>query len=827
MLAAASGNGKAAPAAAPRENATLIKGASAMLARYMDESRSIPTATSFRTLTVTVLDARRKELKAAGHKVSFTHLIAYAIARAATEQMPVMAHHFAEIDGKPHRVDDGAVNLGIAVDVEKKDGGRTLMVPVIRDAGRLSFSGFLGAFNDLIARARENKLTADDLVGANVSLTNPGGIGTIASVPRLMTGQGTIVATGAIGYPPGLASIGSMIGAEKVMTMTSTYDHRVIQGAESGQFLQVVEAYLQGEHGFYEAVFKDLEALLGAPPQPPAPAAAAATARDGQARPGAAAPPSEELLQAVQAAVSLVKAHRMHGHLAAKLDPLDSDPEGDPALDPEPLGLTPELMAQIPARILRTHVPGATLADALPHLRETYCGTIAYEIEHISSHRQRTWLREKIESGAFRKPLTNDEANALLRRLTMVDSLERFMHKAYLGQKQFSIEGLDMTVPMLDEMIQLSAANGAREVVIGMAHRGRLNVLAHNLGRAYETIWREFEGASSIEAVTTIPQGGTGDVKYHHGAQGTYQLPDDQSVIVRLESNPSHLEYVSPVVEGATRAVQTSRQGPHAHIDNNAAIPIILHGDAAFPAQGVVAETLNLQALDGYQVGGSLHLIQNNQVGFTTDPEEARSTRWASDLAKGFDVPIIHVNADDVAACVAAVRLGFAFRQEFGHDVVIDLIGYRRFGHNEADEPAYTQPEMAAKIKTKTPVREIFAAQLVKQGVLTQEESDAIAKEIWDGMAERHRELKEELSHASAEQPTGGYQLDRSPSPEVKTAVSADRLHRASTRTCCACPRASTSIPSCSSSSSAGARRSAPTAASTGRTPRRSPSRRC
>ncbi|MEA2132729.1 MAG: hypothetical protein QOC68_638, partial [Solirubrobacteraceae bacterium] len=385
VLAAAAGNGK--PATGPAaENATLIKGAPAMLVRYMDESRSIPTATSFRTITVTVLDARRKELKNAGHKVSFTHLIAYAVARAATEQMPVMAHHFAAIDGKPHRIDDDAVNLGIAVDVEKKDGGRTLMVPVIRDAGRLTFSGFVGAFNDLIARARENKLTADDLVGANVSLTNPGGIGTIASVPRLMTGQGTIVATGSIGYPPGLASIGSMIGAEKVMTMTSTYDHRVIQGAESGRFLQVVEAYLQGEHGFYEAIFKDLEALLGPAPQPPAPAAAAATARDGKPA-EAGTPPSEELLQAVQAAVSLVKAHRMHGHLAAKLDPLDSDPEGDPALDPEPLGLTPELMAQIPARILRTHVPGATLADALPHLRETYCGTIAYEIEHISSHR--------------------------------------------------------------------------------------------------------------------------------------------------------------------------------------------------------------------------------------------------------------------------------------------------------------------------------------------------------------------------------------------------------------------------------------------------------
>ena len=403
-----------------------------------------------------------------------------------------------------------------------------------------------------------------------------------------MTGQGTIVATGSIGYPPGLGAIGEMIGAEKVMTMTSTYDHRVIQGAESGQFLQVVEAYLQGEHGFYEAVFQDLAAELG-----DAPAAARAGRHRGRRSatrrsrpPTPTGPPDEALLQAVQAAVSLIKAHRMHGHLAAKLDPLESEPEGDPALDPEPLGLTPELMAQIPARILRIGVPGATLADALPHLRETYCGTIAYEIEHISSHRQRTWLREKIETGAFRKPLTNDEATALLRRLTMVDSLERFMHKAYLGQKQFSIEGLDMTVPMLDEMIQLSAANGAREVVIGMAHRGRLNVLAHNLGRAYETIWREFEGASSIEAVTTIPQGGTGDVKYHHGAQGTYQLPDDSSVIVRLESNPSHLEYVSPVVEGATRAVQTTRQGPHAHIDNNAAMPIILHGDAALPGAG-------------------------------------------------------------------------------------------------------------------------------------------------------------------------------------------------------------------------------------------------
>ncbi|CAA9538080.1 MAG: 2-oxoglutarate dehydrogenase E1 component, partial [uncultured Solirubrobacteraceae bacterium] len=512
---------------------------------------------------------------------------------------------------------------------------------------------------------------------------------------------------------------------------------------------------------------------------PPAPAAAAAAQRDTAPTPVAdrGGVPDEALLQAVQAAVSLVKAHRTHGHLAAKLDPLGSEPEGDPALDPEPLGLTPELMAKIPAKILRIGVPGATLADALPHLRETYCGTIAYEIEHISSHRQRTWLRQKVESGEFRKPLTNEEQRELLRRLTMVDSLERFMHKAYLGQKQFSIEGLDMTVPMLDEMTKLAATQGAREVVIGMAHRGRLNVLAHNLGRQYETIFREFEGASDIEAVTTIPQGGTGDVKYHHGAQGTYQVPDGGSILVRLESNPSHLEYVSPVVQGATRAVQTTRQGPHAHLDTDAAMPVILHGDAAFPGQGVVAETLNLQGLDGYKVGGTLHIIQNNQVGFTTDPEESRSTRWASDLAKGYDVPIIHVNADDVAACISAVRLAFAFRQEFGHDVLIDLIGYRRFGHNEADEPAYTQPEMASIIKKKTPVRDLYADKLIEQGVLTKEEADAEAQKIWDRLARRHRELKEQLAaQQGAEQPTGGYELDRTASPEVKTAVSEERL---------------------------------------------------
>jgi multifunctional 2-oxoglutarate metabolism enzyme len=787
VLDAAAGNGALGQAAgrdpADRDGATpatveQLRGGAAALAKYMEQSLSIPTATSFRTLTVTVLDARRRELKAAGRKVSFTHLIAYAIARAATE-MPVMASHYAHADGRAQRVNDGQVNLGLAVDVEKKDGTRTLMVPVIAHAAGLPFDRFLAAYDGLVEKARTNTLTADDLQGANITLTNPGGIGTIASVPRLMNGQGTIVATGAIGYPPGLAGIGAQIGAEKVMTMTSTYDHRIIQGAESGRFLAEVERRLQGGQGFFEEIFGALGVELGPAPAAPAPDAGSLSTASATTRTAAAGEIDEVLLAAVHAASVLVTRFRSHGHLAARLDPLGAEPEGEPGLAPESLGLTPELMAHIPAGILQMYVPAQTLTDALPLLRETYCGTMAYEIEHIASHRQRVWLREQIESGAFRGPLPAEQQLTLLKRLTEVDALERFMHKAYLGQHQFSIEGLDMTVPMLDELIQLSAAQGGKEVVVGMAHRGRLNVLAHNLGRPYDTIFAEFEGASTLQAVTTIPQGGTGDVKYHHGTQGTYALPAGGTIMVNLESNPSHLEYVSPVVEGATRAAQTARQGPHALQDTDAAMPIVIHGDASFPAQGVVAETLNLQALDGYQVGGTIHLIMNNQIGFTTDPDDARSTQWASDLAKGFDVPIIHVNADDVPACMSAGRLAFAFRQEFGHDVLIDLIGYRRFGHNESDEPAYTQPEMYAKIKTKKRVSELWAQRLITEGVVTREEVDKLGQGVWDNLTLLHQRLKSKIKAAAeqgAEQSTGEYQLDRSPSPDVTTAVPAERL---------------------------------------------------
>jgi 2-oxoglutarate dehydrogenase E1 component len=378
--------------------------------------------------------------------------------------------------------------------------------------------------------------------------------------------------------------------------------------------------------------------------------------------------------------------------------------------------------------------------------------------------------------------LDPDEQRALLQRLIEVDAFERFMHKAYLGQKQFSIEGLDMTVPMIDEAIKLASAQGADEVVIGMAHRGRLNVLAHNLGRRYEVIFAEFEGAQTLDAVTLMPQGGTGDVKYHHGAQGSYLRPDGTRMLVNLESNPSHLEFVHPVVLGATRAAQTDRSRQQPVRNTDAAMPIILHGDAAFLGQGVVAESLNLQGLDGYKVGGALHLIQNNQIGFTTDPEDSRSTRWASDLAKGFDIPIIHVNADDVAACISAVRLAFAFREEFGHDVVIDLIGYRRYGHNETDEPAYTQPEMTRLIKEKARLVDIYAERLIAEGVITNSENDAQRQEIWDRLTALHQELKARIKalteSGEIHQQTGEYRLDRSASEPVTTAVSGDVLRR-------------------------------------------------
>ncbi len=535
---------------------------------------------------------------------------------------------------------------------------------------------------------------------------------------------------------------------------------------ESGDS-ELVEA-LPGLARLLEVLEKDGRAAPPAPaPPPPAPAPA----------PPAAAPAVDgELLGAVAAGMALVKAYRTHGHLAARLDPLGSDPVGDPALDPTLLvpKLTPELQSRIPAALLRVHVEGQTLADALQRLQETYCGTMAYEIEHISNHEERVWLRKAIESGRYRTPLDPEQKRRLLARLTEVEGLERYLHRTFLGQKQFSIEGLDVLVPMLDEAVELAADSGGHDVVIGMAHRGRLNVLAHVLGVPCEEILREFEGERTSEAVAADPERGSGDVKYHHGAEGIRATAAGE-ITVTLTANPSHLEAVDPVVEGWTRAEQTDRRTRHGVHDPRVALPVLIHGDASFPGQGVVAETLNLQALAGYTTGGTLHVIANNQIGFTTDPEEGRSTRYSSDLAKGFDIPIIHVNADDPEASIAAIRLALAYRMRFAKDVLVDLVGYRRYGHNEQDEPAYTQPLMAEVIAEHPSVREQLAEALVEDGVVPKEDAEGLADEVQTRLREAHERLKSTFGKSEIEASDEGLMPGEVPDLIV-TAVAGDVL---------------------------------------------------
>ncbi|MGH3077603.1 MAG: 2-oxoglutarate dehydrogenase E1 component, partial [Gaiellaceae bacterium] len=503
---------------------------------------------------------------------------------------------------------------------------------------------------------------------------------------------------------------------------------------------------------------------------PPAPAEAAAPFAP-EPRPVAA---DGEIVRAVASAMALVDAIRSHGHLAARLDPLGSEPLGDPALDENELdvALTPELQARIPASVLGVHVEGETLADVLPRLREVYCGTIAYEIEHISDHAERTWLRRAIESGRFRQPPSPEERRALLERLAQVEAFETYLRRAFIGQKQFSIEGLDALVPMLDETVELAAAGGAHEVVIGIAHRGRLNVLAHTVGRSYASLLREFEGERTIDALVTDPEGGTGDVKYHLSASEP-RVTRAGEIQVTLAANPSHLEAVDPVVEGLARAEQTDRSRGAGIHDPTVALAVLIHGDASFAGQGVVAETFNLHSLDGYSTGGTLHVIANNQVGFTTDPAEGRSTRYSSDLAKGFDVPIVHVNADDPEAALAATRLALAYREEFGHDVVVDLVGYRRFGHNEQDEAVYTQPLQTERIERQPPVRESYSARLVADGVISADEAATLLDRTMDVLRSTHDELRTTFASPV---PLVEPKTRTDTGEAVVTAVPADRL---------------------------------------------------
>jgi len=725
---------------------TPISGPAAALVGAMEASLAIPTATSFRTIAVDLLDARRRQLNAAlftagrDINISFTHIIAYALARAATD-IPAMTTSFIRGPDGPKRQQRG-LQLGLAVDTRRKDGARFLVVPVIRDAASLDFAALREKYEELVARARAGTATLADLSGATMTLTNPGGIGTIASVPRLMSGQGTIVASGAIGYPPGLGAIGETtlqgLRVGKIMTLTSTYDHRIIQGAESGEFLRRIEQLLNGADGFYDALFSSLGLEV--------PAVEQVQVEQVQVDQGRPLQASLKDVARGAAAMALLVRYRTFGHTAADLDPLEKPDGGDPALDPASLGLTNDDLARLPAKSLRTYADGKTLADVFDNLRKTYAGTMAYEIEHIANHEQRNWLREQIETGAHRKPLPKERRLALLDRLSSVEAFERYLRRAFLGQKTFSIEGLDGMVPMLDRIIELLGDDGVGEVDIGMAHRGRLSVITHIIGWPFDEILREFEHAEKSQTVADV----TGDVKYHQGASGVRELGKGRTIALVLAHNPSHLEAVDSVVEGRARAAQTDRSASIAKLDAGRAAPLLIHGDAAFTGQGTVAEVFNMQSLAGYTTGGTFHIIANNQIGFTTVPSDARSTRYASDLAKGFDAPIVHVNADDVEACISAAQLAVAFRRKFKRDVVIDLIGYRRFGHNETDEPAYTLPLMYERIKGHEPVREIYARRLVSERVLTQDEAKQRLEAAQRRVAEAHERVKAEPSDGAA-----------------------------------------------------------------------------
>ncbi len=703
--------------AAPSEQLVPLRGAAARIAENMAASLSIPVATSQRTIPVKVVDENRRIIHQhrtllGKSKVSYTHLIAWAIIKAL-KSFPVLNHAYVEIDGQPHRLGRTQINFGVAIDIAGKDGSRSLLVPNIKNAGALNFQEFLSAYDDLVSRARAGKLAVEDFQGTTVSLTNPGTVGTIGSVPRLMPGQGAIIATGAIDYPAeyhGVTpEVRAMLGISKVMTITCTYDHRIIQGAESGLFLAKVQSLLAGEDGFYEEIFADLKL----PYQP------VRWEPDRQAYlPGATAERTSEIAKEA-AVLQLINAYRVRGHLIADLDPLGAEPSYHPELDPANYGLTIwDLDREFLTGTLGEAIgegapqPVATLREILETLRQTYCGKIGCEYMNIQIPEQKRWLQSRMEPEANNWPLERDTRLRILDRLLDAEGFETFLHARFIGHKRFSLEGAESAIAILDELLERAARRDVHEIVIGMAHRGRLNVLANIVGKPLVQILSEFEGEDPTSAQ------GSGDVKYHLGASGVRKYPNAREIVVSVSPNPSHLEAVDPVVEGIVRPKQ-NRLGD---TRRERVIPVLVHGDAAFAGQGVVAETLNLSQLDGYWTGGTIHLIINNQIGFTTPPAEARSTPYSTDVARMVQAPIFHVNGDDPEACIRVAEIAFDFRQQFHKDVVIDMFCYRRHGHNEADDPSYTQPILYRKIHDHPPVAALYAERLVREGLITEAE---------------------------------------------------------------------------------------------------------
>jgi len=706
--------------------ATPLRGAAGRIVANMEASLGVPTATSVRPVPAKLLEVNRTVLnnqlrRTTGGKVSFTHLIGYAVVKGLIAVPAMNASFVADADGKgtPGVIRHGHVGLGLAVDVEKAGGSRTLLVPCIAGADTLDFRGFVGAYEDLVRKIHTNKIAPDDFAGTTVTLTNPGTLGTTQSVPRLMPGQGLIVGVGALGFPAGFEAADPRtladLGIGKTVTLTSTYDHRIIQGAESGLFLAHVSECLMGGHGFYDDVFESLDI----PYQP------VRWEKDLNAADEDADGAHLRLLKQVHVQ-TLINMYRVRGHLIAHLDPLDAQPpELHPELDPLHYGLT---IWDLPRHFVADGLAGkdmATLDEILHTLRDAYCRTLGVEYMHIQDPEEKRWIQQHVEGVSTSLP--PDEQRHILDRLNAAEVFERFLHSRYVGQKRFGLEGAESAIVLLDTILERAVQEGLHEAVMGMAHRGRLNVLANIVGKSYGEIFEEFEGNLDPDSVQ-----GSGDVKYHKGAVGTFVARDGRTLPVSMASNPSHLEAVDPVVVGMARAKQDAlggEQGTGPDFEDGTGDPfpvlsVLLHGDAAFAGQGVVAETLNLSGLAGYRTGGTVHIVINNQLGFTTAPEAARSSVYPTDVAKMVQAPIFHVNGDDPEACARAARLAFGFRQAFHKDVVIDMVCYRRHGHNEGDDPSYTQPLMYALIEAKRSVRKLYTESLVRRGDISLDEAE-------------------------------------------------------------------------------------------------------
>ncbi len=696
-----------APAAPEKVAPTPLRGPAARVVVNMEASLEVPTATSVRAIPAKLLTDNRIVInnhlaRGRGGKVSFTHLIGYAIVRALKD-LPAMNVSYVEVDGKPAAVHPQHVGLAIAIDLVKPDGTHQLLVPAVKRADTVDFAGFWAAYEDVVRRARAGKLTTDDFADATISLTNPGTIGTVHSVPRLMKGQGCIVGVGALEYPAEYEGASTetlaRLAVSKVITLTSTYDHRVIQGAQSGDFLRRVHQLLLGGDGFYDEVFR----ALRIPYEP------IRWARD--------VPASHEDDITKQARVQeLIHAYRVRGHLMADTDPLEFRQRSHPDLDVVNHGLTLWDLDREFATGGFAGKPMATLREILGSLRDAYCRRVGVEYMHIQDPDERHWVQERIEV-AHQKPRRDDQLR-ILRRLNAAEAFETFLQTKFVGQKRFSLEGGESLVPLIDALLSAAADANIDEACIGMPHRGRLNILANIAGKSYAQIFREFEGNQDPRSVQ-----GSGDVKYHLGTVGEFTAPSGNTCKVYLAANPSHLEAVNPVLEGIVRAKQDqlNRGGGESGFT---VLPVLMHGDAAFAGQGVVAETLNLSQLRGYRTGGTVHVVVNNQVGFTTSPASSRSSFYCTDVARMIQAPIFHVNGDDPEACARVARLAFEFRQKFRKDVVIDMVCYRRRGHNEGDDPSMTQPLMYSLIEQKRSVRKLYTESLIGRGDISVEEAE-------------------------------------------------------------------------------------------------------